>query len=179
MANYNTIHKCYVDMYRQELFITFSKKGFKKMTGHTIPDHAGGCVCNTPGGYLVFWLEMDDNGLCSIPDMSHEVFHACDMIADNVGLVLSEQTGNEHFAYLTGWVMERVMHAQNEEKYLRGHLERPEAIAQRVRTTFNPEPEECITECDLDALLAEYADKINADDEEQDTDTVPGYSIDA
>jgi len=108
-------------MYRQEMLIVFSHGAFEKATGLKLPDGAGGCVhYNGKSPFITLWVEMDEDGLCSIPDMTHEVFHACDIIADNVGLVLSERTGNEHFAYLTGWVMEAVMLAQAYEKQLRG-----------------------------------------------------------
>ncbi len=112
----NIIHKVYVDMYRQELYITFSPKSFTRLTGHTLPDHVGGCVSN--GKNFTLWLELDEEGKLNMSNVAHEAFHVCDFIADRVGLVLSEDTGNEHFAYLTGWIVEAILYAhENEMKW--------------------------------------------------------------
>lgn len=40
----------------------------------------------------------------TISNIAHEAYHAADHISDELGLCVSENTGNEHIAYLVGYI---------------------------------------------------------------------------
>ena len=40
----------------------------------------------------------------NVSDVSHEAFHVADGVFDDCGVMLTENTGNEHMAYLIGYI---------------------------------------------------------------------------
>lgn len=119
------VHKFYSDLYREYVLITFDKDKFCRMTGTGDLSHAGGCVAIIPGHPLVMWLDMDAEGKLDMTDCAHESFHVADFILDNKGMEYCHDTGNEHMAYLIGWVMGCVLEAQYSQQINDGHVPDP------------------------------------------------------
>lgn len=122
------VHKFYSDLYREYILITFDKKKFCRLTGSFNLDGAGGCVAVVPGRPLVMWVEMDEEGKLDMTDCAHESFHVADFILDSKGMEYCHETGNEHMAYLIGWVMGCVLEAQNAQQINDGHIPDPRFV---------------------------------------------------
>jgi hypothetical protein len=106
------VFKFYNETYRQYVLITFDAKKFERMTGGESIGDAGGCVAIIPGHPLTMWLDMDEDDKIDMTDAAHESFHVADFLANMVGMEYVAETGNEHIAYLLGWVMGCVLEAQ-------------------------------------------------------------------
>lgn len=101
------IHKVYCDMYKTDLTVCFHKETYKKRFGHDGSDNFAGCVIQRDGQMHIY-LEKTACGGINVASCAHEAFHVADFIADRVGLVVSEGTGNEHMAYLIGWITNKI-----------------------------------------------------------------------
>lgn len=101
------IHKVYCDMYKTDLTVCFCKDTFTRKTGHN--GEFGGCVFwDGKSQVMHIYLMKTDDGCISVPDAAHEAFHVADNIFERTGMVVQEETGNEHMAYLVGWVIHRI-----------------------------------------------------------------------
>ncbi len=48
-----------------------------------------------------------------VSSCAHEAFHVADFLSDDIGMYVQEKTGNEHFAYLVGWVADKIWQVNN------------------------------------------------------------------
>ena len=98
------IHKVRCDLYKTELRICFCKDTFSKRHDHH--GNYGGCVI--PEGQVIhIYLEKYGTEI-HVADTAHEAFHAADFICDSAGMVNFEGSGNEHIAYLVGWIVSKI-----------------------------------------------------------------------
>jgi hypothetical protein len=119
-------HKFYNTVYRQYILIIFDKEKFKSLTGgEELLTSAGGCCAVLESGLMLMWLEMDEKGKIEMTDAAHESFHAADFLLDSVGMEYSHDTGNEHMAYLIGWMMGCVLQAQHTQQINDGIIYNP------------------------------------------------------
>ncbi|PSV50017.1 hypothetical protein [Photobacterium indicum] len=101
------IHKVHIDIYKTTVFVSFDKEALVKKFDLDFSDDAGGSVFILKNGNLALWLPHRSYTL-NVSDAAHECYHIADFIADRVGLVVQENTGNGHIAYLVGYMMDRV-----------------------------------------------------------------------
>ena len=113
----NIIHRHYIELYRTYIYFTFTPSAYMKHTGNEINNGCAACVHQES---ITLWLPVSDDGTVSLADAAHEVWHMVDFIADKVALAVSHGTGNEHIAYLTGYVMEQLFKAIEIDNQLTG-----------------------------------------------------------
>lgn len=101
-------YKFKVDMYRTWVYYHPSVESFEKVSGCDT-SRMGGAVYTAPNGDMHIYVPMDEEGAVVMSDLAHEAFHVADFIADKVGLEYIHGTGNEHIAYLVGYVVDHVL----------------------------------------------------------------------
>lgn len=100
--------KVKLNPYRVWLHFHDSPMAFEKASGCKLDDFVGGAVSKPVRGHMHMYLPIED-GSVSMPDLAHESFHVADSIFDYTGVDLQYNTGNEHMAYLIGFVVESVL----------------------------------------------------------------------
>ena len=118
-------YKFTIEMYRTTIHYYPTKEEFEKVIGHELNSHIGGSVYNNEDGGLDVFVPLDLDGSLSVVDLAHEAFHAADFIADNVGLVYSPGSANEHMAYLVGSIVgglwDQIAKARKRMEYVRNN----------------------------------------------------------
>ena len=118
-------YKFTVEMYRTTIYYYSTKEEFEKVIGQELNSRIGGSVYNNEDGSLDVFVPLDLDGSLSVVDLAHEAFHAADFIADNVGLVYSPGSANEHMAYLVGSIVgglwDQIAKARKRMEYVRNN----------------------------------------------------------
>lgn len=94
-------HKKYIPMYR--VYLIYTDTPFDGIDTNCY----GGAVRRIGNKFEVY-LPHDD-GSFVISDIAHEAFHAADFIAEYVGMEYKEGSGNEHVAYLIGFIVDFIL----------------------------------------------------------------------
>jgi hypothetical protein len=98
------MHKVYCELYKTDLTVCFDKETFSRKFGCN--GDYGGCVVQD-GRTINIYLKKLGEGI-NVSDCSHEAYHAADFIADLTGMITHKDSGNEHIAYLVGWIVDKI-----------------------------------------------------------------------
>lgn len=92
--------------------ITITKEDYQKIKENhdDYPDcgDVGGCVVwRDEDGSINIYLERQGDAI-DVSDCAHEAYHAADFIFDRCGIDYNPESGNEHMAYLVGWIVNKI-----------------------------------------------------------------------
>ena len=99
------IHKIEVPIYGLTLKVTFCFECYQKELGYETRETEGSTF--RKGGVITLFLKSKDGGV-SLNTVAHESFHVADYIGEAVGLEFQPDGANEQYAYLIGWVTDKV-----------------------------------------------------------------------
>lgn len=102
------IHKHDLRIYRQDLQICFHKETFGNRLGVDMSNANGMVHRNLETGVISLYVPKNETGGIPVATLSHEVFHMADFIFERTGMEIQDGTGNEHMAYLIGYLTDVV-----------------------------------------------------------------------
>lgn len=123
----NITFKSYVSLYNFMYRTVFDEASFhRELKRNDLYDNSSGsfdgCVYgNAEKDYYLIYVNADSNIFNNT--LAHEVYHLVDSIKERCGLEYSEGTGNEHIAYLTGYITDQVLFDYNVYKKNRGDFD--------------------------------------------------------
>ena len=95
------------DIYKSLIKITFCPDAFKDLIGVEFDDRNYEAATFNHEDYIAIYIPVVNGGI-SVPTVCHESFHCADFIFERVGACITENTCNEHMAYLIGWISGRI-----------------------------------------------------------------------
>lgn len=115
------IHKFSSDIYRTDFTVCFDRNTFtRKYYQDATVDFAGCCVFKAEDSSINIYLKKHDESI-SVPDCAHESYHAADFVFDRCGIEYKEESGNEHMAYLIGWITHKIFDCLEFDNKLRNN----------------------------------------------------------
>lgn len=114
------VHKHYLDMYKTELRICFDKDTMQRKCGDDLSECEGYTWWPHQDNTIWIYLAKQDNGCIDVSSCAHECFHTADFIFERAGMVYQEGTGNEHMAYLIGYLVNKVFDALDTDNKVKG-----------------------------------------------------------
>ena len=100
-------YNVYCDIYKTLIKVTFCPDAFYDLTDGEFNCSTQDAATYRCHDYIAIYLPVINGGL-SVPTLCHESFHCADFIFERVGMHIAENTGNEHMAYLIGWISGRI-----------------------------------------------------------------------
>lgn len=104
-----------IDLYNFEYKVVFDIDSyFSELKRNDLNDddneiNFDGCVFrNEEKDFYLIYVKCNNKSV-SINTLSHECFHLIDFLGERVGLEYTNGTGNEHFAYLIGYISEQIL----------------------------------------------------------------------
>lgn len=101
------IHKVYCELYKTNLTVCFHKETFCRRYYPDCGDVGGCVVWRDEDGSINIYLERQGDAI-DVSDCAHEAYHAADFIFDRCGIDYNPESGNEHMAYLVGWIVNKI-----------------------------------------------------------------------
>lgn len=109
------IHKFYCDIYNTKFTVCFNRFTFcKRFSWDILGDFSAGTCWIEGSKSINIFIDADESFL-NISDVCHESFHAADYVFDRAGMIYNPQSGNEHAAYLIGWISKKISECYNIE----------------------------------------------------------------
>lgn len=99
------MHKVEIPIYGLTLKVTFCFEAYQKELGYETRETEGSAF--RKGSVITLFLKSKDGGV-SPNTVAHEAFHAADYVGEAIGLEFQVDGANEQYAYLIGWVVDRV-----------------------------------------------------------------------
>lgn len=103
------IHKVYCELYKTDLTVCFHRETWmEKYNNGTIDSCAGMTYFRGRDSTIHIFIEKNEHGGISVSTTSHEAYHVADFIFDKCGIEYKRDSGNEHMAYLLGWIVHKI-----------------------------------------------------------------------
>lgn len=112
----NLIHKVAIPIYDEMLYVAFTKEAAFSQFGFSEEEQNKHATCDGLAfegvdhkGRRVFAIYVEKQGeAINIATLAHECYHIADMLLEAKGMEYKAGSGNEHIAYLVGYLVERV-----------------------------------------------------------------------
>lgn len=112
----NLIHKTLIPIYNEMLYVAFERQAAFNHFGLSDKDRELHGQCNGLAfegsdhkDHRVFAMFIEKRGgSIDASTVAHECFHIADMILEVKGMQYKEESGNEHVAYLIGYLVDKV-----------------------------------------------------------------------
>lgn len=110
------VHKVRIPIYNEVLYVAFDKELAFRFFGFTEEEKNKHALCDglTFEGedhkghrVLAMYIEKVD-GRINVATTAHECFHIADMLLEIKGMEYKPESGNEHMAYLIGYLVDKV-----------------------------------------------------------------------
>lgn len=109
----NGSYKFCIDLYACTVYIFFDADTYKKVTGFDAATTYGQVSHDGSNFYVYISNGTDIETVC------HESYHIASRICDWTGMLPTPDTGNEHIAYLVGYIANKIWVAWDKECYMK------------------------------------------------------------